>query len=81
VVPAPTRTQPRALTKRRAAPARAVCQTLAAVLIWGFLSVAAAKVCDAGTWYDADCNIQIKAGPHGVLAMQINWTSAVAYSR
>jgi hypothetical protein len=81
VVPALTRTQPHALTKRRAAPARAVCQTLAAVLMWGFLSVAAAKVCDVGTWFDADCNIQINAGPHGVLAMQINWTSAVAYPR
>ena len=79
VMPALTFTQPRALKKRRAAPVRAMCQTLAAVLTWGFLSMAAAKVCDIGTWFDADCNIQIEAGPHGPLAMQINWTSAVAY--
>lgn len=81
VVPELTRTQPRALTKRRDALARSVCQTLAAVLMWGFLSVAAAKVCNADTWFHADCNIQTNTGPHGVLAMQINWTSAVAYPR
>ena len=38
-----------------------------------------AVVCNQNTRNGEDCNINIQAGAHGMLQMQINWTSAVAY--
>lgn len=38
-----------------------------------------AVVCNQNTRNGEDCNIEIQAGAFGMLQMQINWTSAVAY--
>ena len=43
--------------------------------------MAAGRVCtDVGTTpWSAECNVAMSAGPRGMLEIEVNWTSAVAY--